>query len=82
MPAKSQAFQRLAGAAEHGAEFPAAKQLRASMTDQQLHEFASGPMKGKPEHAPHPHKNLGGHLHPPKSGDYVTNHHRSAKKRG
>ena len=50
MPAKSRAFQRLAGAAEHGASFPMAKKLRASMTHQQLHDFASGSMKGKPEH--------------------------------
>lgn len=51
MPAKSKAFQRLAGAAEHGATFPKAEKLRESMTHQQLHEFASGSEKGKPEHA-------------------------------
>lgn len=50
MPAKSKAFQRLAGAAEHGADFPMARRLRASMTHQQLHDFASGSMAGKPEH--------------------------------
>jgi Protein of unknwon function (DUF3008) len=37
-------------AAEHGADFPMAKKLRKSMTHQQLHDFASGPEKGKPEH--------------------------------
>ena len=50
MPAKSKAFQRLAGAAEHGANFAMAKKLRASMSLQDLHDFASGSMKGKPEH--------------------------------
>lgn len=37
-------------AAEHGATFPMARKMRGSMTKQQLHDFASGPMKGKPEH--------------------------------
>ena len=50
MPSVSKAQQRLMGAAEHGASFPAAKKLRESMTHQQLHDFASGSMKGKPEH--------------------------------
>lgn len=79
MPAKSRAFQRLAGAAEHGADFPMARKLRSSMTHQQLHDFASGSMRGKPEHTtpstpvkrnsapasdlPHPHRNLGRYLH-------------------
>jgi hypothetical protein len=58
------------GAAEHGADFPMAKKLRGSMTMGQLHDFASGPMTGKPGHvskAPHPHKNLGSYLHKPKA---------------
>lgn len=71
MPARSKAQQRLMGAAEHGAMFPAAQRLRGSMTYKQLHDFASGPMKGKPEHVKkpaaagtqHPHKNLGKYLH-------------------
>jgi len=50
MPAKSKAQQRLMAAAEHGADFPMAKKLRASMTHQQLHDFASGSEKGKPAH--------------------------------
>lgn len=37
-------------AAEHGADFPMAKKLRASMTHSQLHDFASGSEAGKPEH--------------------------------
>jgi hypothetical protein len=37
------------GAAEHGADFPLAKKLRASMTHQQLHDFAVGSEKNKPE---------------------------------
>lgn len=50
MPSKSRAQQRLMQAAEHGASFPMARKLRASMTHQQLHDFASGSEKGKPEH--------------------------------
>lgn len=50
MPAVSKAQQRLMGAAEHGATFPMAKKLRKSMTHQQLHDFASGSEKGKPQH--------------------------------
>jgi hypothetical protein len=43
-------------AAEHGAQFPLARKVRASMTHQQLHDFASGSMKGKPAHVPKPKK--------------------------
>lgn len=68
MPAKSKAQQRLMGAAEHGANFPMAQKLRQSMTHQQLHDFASGSMKGKPTHVGHPHKNLGKYLHKSKKG--------------
>jgi hypothetical protein len=75
MPAKSKAQQRLMGAAEHGASFPLARAMRASMSHQQLHDFASGSMKGKPTHvaapkpaAQHPHRNLGAYLHAPKKG--------------
>lgn len=50
MPAKSRAQQRLMQAAEHGATFPAAKKLRRTMTHQQLHDFAVGSEKGKPQH--------------------------------
>jgi hypothetical protein len=49
MPAKSRSEQRLMGAAEHGADFPLARKLRKTMTHKQLHDFASGSMKGKPE---------------------------------
>jgi hypothetical protein len=38
-------------AAEHGATFPMAKKLRASMSHQQLHDFAATPRKGLPAHA-------------------------------
>jgi len=62
-------------AAAHGADFPAAKKLRASMTHEQLHDFASGSMAGKPEHAPR-HRMTGSH-----DGMFVTEHHRKAKKR-
>lgn len=74
MPAKSKSQQRLMAAAEHGATFPKAKQLRQSMTMQQLSDFASGSMKGKPEKVKaakpkgqHPHSNLGKYLHPRKA---------------
>lgn len=68
MPAVSKAQQRLMGAAEHGAQFPMAKKLRATMTLGQLHDFASGSMKGKPAHVAkgHPARNLGSYHHPPK----------------
>jgi hypothetical protein len=66
MPAKSKAQQRLMAAAEHGANFPMAQKIRGSMTHQQMHDFASGSMKGKPAHvsSQHPHRNLGKFLHP------------------
>lgn len=67
MPAVSRAQQRLMQAAEHGANFPKARSVRASMTHQQMHDFAVGSMKGKPAHVGHPHKNLGGYLHPKKA---------------
>lgn len=66
MPAKSRAQQRLMQAAEHGATFPLARKLRGSMTHEQLHDFAVGSEKGKPEHVGHPGRNLGKHLHPKK----------------
>lgn len=66
MPAKSKAQQRLIAAAEHGATFPKAQQVRASMTKAQMHDYASGSMAGKPAHVGHPHRNLGSYLHPKK----------------
>ncbi len=76
MPAKSQAQQKLMAAAEHGATFPMAEQLRRSMTHTQLHDFATGSMKAKPVHVAKPkarmakmhmpHANLGKFLHPKK----------------
>lgn len=68
MPARSRAQQRLIAAAEHGAQFPMARKIRQSMTHQQMHDFASGSMAGKPAHVTqHPHRNLGAYLHPKKS---------------
>ncbi len=55
MPSKSRAQQRLMAAAEHGAQFPLAKKLRASMSKAQLHDFASGSEKGKPQHVKKAH---------------------------
>ena len=68
MPAKSKSQQRLMQAAAHGANFPKAQAVRASMTLGQIGEFAGGSMKGKPEHVKqHPHSNLGTYLHKPKA---------------
>ena len=50
MPSVSKSQQRLMQAAEHGADFPAARKLRRTMTHAQLHEFAVGSEKRKPEH--------------------------------
>ena len=52
-------------AAEHGATFPMARTIRETMTTAQMHDFASGSTKGKPQHVAHGHpgKNLGHHLH-------------------
>jgi hypothetical protein len=50
MPSVSKAQQRLMGAAEHGATFPMAKQLRGSMTHQQLHDFAATKLTNLPTH--------------------------------
>lgn len=41
---------------------------------------ARPPASPKPSTAPYPHRNLGPHLKPPKAGEYVTDHHRGAKK--
>lgn len=49
MPARSAAQQRLMAAAEHGATFPMAKKLRASMTHQQLRDFAATKTRGLPK---------------------------------
>ena len=54
MPAKSKAQQRLMQAAEHGADFPMARKVRESMTKTQMHDFAVGSEKGKPEHVRKP----------------------------
>lgn len=68
MPAKSRAQQRLMQAAEHGADFPMARKIRSSMTHQQMHDFAVGSERRKPQHVSsrHPHRNLGAYLHPKK----------------
>lgn len=57
-------------AAEHGADFPMARKVRQSMTRQQMHDFAVGSEKNKPQHVAqqHPHRNLGTYLHPKKGG--------------
>lgn len=50
MPAKSKAQQRLMAAAAHGAPFGKAKELRKSMSHEQLRDFSIGSMARKPEH--------------------------------
>jgi len=50
MPARSKAQQHLMAAAEHGATFPIAKQLRQSMSLRQLHDFAATKTKTLPTH--------------------------------
>jgi hypothetical protein len=50
MPAVSRSQRRLMGAAEHGAQFPLARTVRASMTPQQLHDFAATTETGLPQH--------------------------------
>ncbi len=74
MPSKSRAQQRLMQAAEHGATFPMAKKIRASMTHAQMHDFAVGSEKNKPERVGHPHKNLGTYLHPSKKRGSLARH--------
>lgn len=50
MPAKSKAQQHLMAAAEHGASFPMAKKVRASMSASSLKDFARTPTKKLPAH--------------------------------
>ncbi len=51
MPGVSQSQVNLFRAAEHGATFPKAKKLRASMTLKQIAEYARTPSKHLPRHA-------------------------------
>lgn len=50
MPSVSAAQQHLMAAAEHGASFPMARKLRATMSHAQLHDFAATKTKGLPRH--------------------------------
>lgn len=56
-------------AAEHGATFPMARQVRASMSMGQMRDFAKGSEAGKPAHvkAHKPIHNLGKYAHPRRS---------------
>ena len=59
MPSRSIAQQHAMAAAEHGADFPLATRLRASLSHAQLHEFAATRTKGLPAHAhAHAHASL------------------------
>lgn len=54
MPSKSKAQQRLFQMAEHHpSALPASAKGLAKLPHKTLHEFASGPMKGKPTHVSH-----------------------------
>lgn len=56
-------------AAEHGATFPAAVKIRQSMTHEQIHDFAVGSEKNKPEHVKK------GRLAGSHDGMTITEHH-------
>lgn len=64
MPSRSKAEQHAMAAAEHGAQFPLARKLRANLTMGQLHDFASTKTKSLPQHVKHPARNLGKYHHP------------------
>ncbi len=49
-PARSKSQARLMAAAKHGADFPMAKKVRASMTDTQLSHFSHRTEKNLPAH--------------------------------
>jgi hypothetical protein len=53
MPAKSKRQQHLMAAAAHGATFPKAREVRASLTPRQLGEFAATPTRDLPRRVPH-----------------------------
>lgn len=78
MPSVSKAQQRTAGAAEHMSPEelanagPAVQQMAQSMDKGQLHDFAAGSMKGKPEHKHHKKEHKRGEGH----------HGRQPKERG
>ena len=69
MPSVSKAQQRTAAMAEHASPEaianagPAVQQMASSMNKSQLHDFAAGPMKGKPEHKHHKEHKRGENLH-------------------
>lgn len=46
MPSTSAKQQRLVAAVEHGATFPKAREVRASMSPEQLREFAKAKQSG------------------------------------
>ena len=50
MPSVSRSQQRLFQAAEHGATFPKAEQLRASMKGNNFRDFTVGSEAGLPQH--------------------------------
>lgn len=51
MPAKSKAQAHLMAASEHGASFPMARKVQASMTYQQMGDFARTKTKALPARA-------------------------------
>lgn len=69
MPSVSRAQQVTAAIAEHNpSKLYARNRGMAKMSLSDLHDFASGSMKGKPAHVKsHPARNLGAYHHPRKS---------------
>lgn len=62
MPAKSKAQANLMRAAEHGANFPMAKKVRASMSDASLKHFTHTKSANLPTHV------RGNRYHPSRHG--------------
>lgn len=58
MPATSKSQANLMRAAEHGAKFPLARKIRASMSAQSLHDFAKTKSAKLPAHAGNRYKSL------------------------
>jgi hypothetical protein len=56
MPARSERQRRLMQAAAHGATFKKARDIRASMTPQQLRDFTRGPSVAEAVGATQPEK--------------------------
>jgi len=85
MPAVSRAQQIAMAIAEHEPDTLYARNRgMMNMSHSQLHDFAATKRTGLPAHvssAPHPHRNLGTFLHPPK-GMRMASHLTALRKKG